>query len=119
MTRVWKTFEVDLATRRAAPVSESLGAWLRETLQTVSAGPVEVDTNLGGMDEAGSPTPDFDWVRMVAEEFPGLEVRVTYESPSDRHEAVAPYEVRVRSRGSERRAWVEATGVGRWAILEE
>jgi hypothetical protein len=119
VTRIWKTFEPDLTTRRTAAVSESLGAWLRETLETVSAGPVEVETNLGGLDEAGSPTPDFDWVRTVAAEFPGLELRVSYQSASDRHEAIAPYEVRVRSAGRERRAWVRATGVGRWAVWEE
>ena len=119
MTRIWRTFEVDLTIRRTAAVSESLGAWLRETLQTVSRGPVEVETNLGGLDEAGSPSPDFDWVGMVAAEFPGLELRVSYRSPSARPEAVAPYEVRVRSGSLERRAWVQPTGVGRWAVWEE
>ena len=119
MTRIWKTYEIDLTIRRTAAVSESLGAWLREALQSVSTGPVEVETNLGGLDEAGSPSPDFDWIRMVAGEFPGLELRVIYESPGDRHEAVAPYEVRVRSPGSQRRAWIQGTGPGRWAVLEE
>ncbi len=117
--RVWKTFEVDLTTRSTASVSESLGAWLREVLAAIPLGPVEVETNAGGLDEAGTPTPDFDWVRMVAEEFPRLDVRITYRSPSGRQEAIAPYEVRVRSPGSERQAWAEATGLGRWAVLEE
>jgi hypothetical protein len=119
VTRIRKTFEVCVTSRGALPATENLGAWLRETLQALPAGPVEVETNLGGHDEAGSPSPDFDWVSVVAKEVPRLDVRVTYRSPRDRHEAIAPYEVRVRSAGWEQRAWVEATDSGRYAVREE
>jgi hypothetical protein len=119
VARIWKTFEVDVTIRRTDAISESLGAWLRDVLQTASAGPVEVETNLGGLDEAGSPSPDFDWVGMVAAEFPAIDLRIFYRTPTDRREAVSPYEVRVRSRDLQRRAWIQGTGPGRWAVWEE
>lgn len=56
---------------------------------------------------------------MVAVEFPGLQVRVTYQVPSTRQEAIAPYEVRVCWAKSARRAWFEIEGPGRWTILED
>lgn len=117
--RFWRTFSNKVTTARAAGVGDSLAAWLRETLAAIPPGPVEVETNLGGLDEAASPNPDYDWVGVVAGEFPHLEVRVTYQAPSTRQEAIAPYEVRVRSGTSMRRAWVEPGDPGRWTVLEE
>lgn len=117
--RAWKAFELDPATRRTGAVADSLAAWLREALRAIPAGPVEVETNLGGLDEAGTPSPDFDWIGVVADEFPALSLRVNYRVPATRQDAVAPYEVRVRRGDTVRRAWVQITGPGRWAVMQE
>jgi hypothetical protein len=117
--RIWKEFEADAALARTGVISESLAAWLRERLRAVAPGPVEVETNLGGLDEAGHPSPDFDWIGLVADEFPALQVRVTYRVPHTRQEAIAPYEVCIRRADSVRRGWIELRAPGRWAVLEE
>ena len=75
-------------------------------------------TNLGGFNQAGYPSPDYYWVSMMAEEFPGLQVQFTYQVPSTRQEAITSYEVRVCWPESTRRAWIEIEGPGRWSILE-
>jgi len=111
--RTWKEFEGDVTIRGSGAVSNSLAAWLREKLAEIPSGAIEVETNLGGLDEAGSPSPDFDWVRAVTEEFLRLQVHVTYEVARNREEAIAPYEVRMRWGDSMRRAWVQVVGPGR------
>jgi hypothetical protein len=116
---IWKEFKADLTLAKTGAISESLSAWLRERLRAVAPCPVEVETNLGGLDEAGYPSPDFDWVGLVADEFPDLQVRVSYRVPHTRQEAIAPYEVRIRWADSVRRAWVEVREPGRWTVLEE
>jgi hypothetical protein len=63
--------------RRTGVLTETLAAWMHEVPRTIPAGPIEVETNLAGLDEAGIPSPDFDWVGTVAGEFPNLEVRAT------------------------------------------
>ncbi len=90
-----------------------------EMRATIPPGPVEVETNLGGYDEAGHLSPDFEWVATVASEFPHLQVRTGYQIPTSRQEAIAPYEVRARWAGPPRRAWVEAQKPGRWTVLED
>ncbi len=85
---------------------------------TIPPGPVEVETNLGGYDEAGYLSPDFEWVATVASEFPHLQVRTSYQIPTSRQEAIAPYEVRARWACSVRRAWVEVIGAWHWRVLE-
>ena len=35
-----------------------------------------LETNLGGVDEAGAISPDLDWVGMVAAEFPAQRLQV-------------------------------------------
>jgi hypothetical protein len=117
--RIWKLIDVDLSMGQTDPVSDCLGDWLREALKAVPAGPVEIETNLGGLDEAGSPSPDFEWIELITGEFPQLRPRVIYRLPRARQEAIAPHEVLVRWSGSVRRAWIEIRGHGRWAVLEE
>lgn len=120
--RVWKTFQGNLTIRGASSISERLAAWVRETLTAVHSDRVEVRevrTNLSGFDEGGYPSPDFDWVEVVAAEFPHHQVRVTYQLPSTRQEATAPYGVQVRWGMRTRRAWVEVQRPGHWIILED
>ena len=117
--RVWKTVEVGLSLRQTDAISDLLGDWLRETLATAPPGPVEVETNLGGYDEAGYLSPDFEWAETIVREFSHHQVRVTYRTPSTRQEATAPYEVRVRWGVTMRRAWVEVQQPGHWIILED
>jgi hypothetical protein len=117
--RPWRIFEGDPTIRRTGMLTDSLAAWMDEVLRTIPAGPIEVETNLGGLDEAGTPSPDFDWVGTVAGEYPNLEVRAAYREAHGREEATAPYEVVVRWGATARRARVEVTGPGRWVVLEE
>ena len=117
--RVWKTIEVGLSLRQTDAISDLLGDWLREALATVPSSPAEVETNLGGYDEAGYLSPDFEWAEPIVKEFPHLQVRVTYHLPSTQQEAIAPYEIQVRWEGSVRRAWIEAQEAGRWTVLED
>ncbi len=58
--RIWKSIQVDLSIRQTDAISDFLGDWLREALKAAQAGPVEVETNLGGYDEAGYLSPDFE-----------------------------------------------------------
>ena len=117
--RVWKTVEVDLSLRQTDAISDLLGDWLREALATAAPGPVEVETNLGGYDEAGFLSPDFEWAEPIIREFPHLQVRATYQLPSTRQEANAPYGVQVRWGVTMRRAWVEVKQPGHWIILKD
>ncbi len=103
--RIWETLYADLGIRSTGSLSANLAAWPREIFAAVPAGPVEVETNLGGFDEAGYPSPDFDRVSMVAEEFPHHQVRVAYQLPRTREEAVAPYEIHPVGR-------LDSTGMG-------
>ncbi len=108
--RIWKPIKVDPSIRQTDAISDFLDDWLREVLATAPPGPVKVETNLGGYDEAGYLCPDFEWAEPIIREFPHLHVRATYHLPGTRQEATAPYEVRVRWAGSQRRAWVECSG---------
>ena len=117
--RIWKLIDVDLSMRQTDAVSDCLGDWLRDALKAVPAGPVAIETNLGGLDEAGHPSPDFEWAEPIIREFPHLQVRITYHLPSTRQEATAPYEVRVRWGVMTRRAWIQIQSHGHWIILED
>ncbi len=117
--RVWKEFEGDLNIRGTGAIFDSLADWLRAALSTIPGDLVEIEVNLGGLDEAGNPSPDLDWVGMVAAEFPHLQVRTRYQIRTSRQEAIAPYEVCVRWAGSVRRAWVEVQKPGRWTAMED
>ncbi len=86
---------------------------------TIPPGPVEVETNLGGYDEAGHLSSDFEWVATVASEFPHLQVRTSNQIPTSRQVAIAPYEVRAQWAGFVRRAWVEVQKPGRWTVMED
>ncbi len=79
--RVWKTVEVGLSLRQTDTISDLLGDWLREALATAPPGPVEVETNLGGYDEAGYLSPDFEWAETIVREFPHLQVRGSPAAP--------------------------------------
>lgn len=78
-----------------------------------------MESNLGGLDESRPPSPDFDWIGIVVDEFPDLRVRASYRVPVGREDALAPYEVRLRCGDTVRRAWVEVTNPGRWVVMEE
>ena len=117
--RIWKSIKVALSIRQTDAVSDFLGDWLREALATAPPGPVEVETNLGGYDEAGYLSPDFEWAEPIIREFPHLRVRVTYHFPRTQQEATAPYEVRLRWGVTTRRAWIQIQSPGRWIILED
>jgi hypothetical protein len=115
----WKSITLDLSIRQTGAISDVLADWLRETLQVAPAGPVEVETNAGGYDEAGHLSPDFQWVEKVALEFPHLQARVTYHLPQTREESIAPYRVLVRWGTTTRRAWVDVQRPGHWTVLED
>ena len=117
--RIWKSIRVDLSIRQTDAVSDFLGDWLREPLASAPPGPVEVETNLGGYDEAGHLSPDFEWAETIIREFPHLQARITYHLPSTRQEATAPYEVRARWGVTTRRAWIQIQSPGHWIILED
>jgi hypothetical protein len=117
--RIWKTIEVNETFRQADAVSDLLGDWLREALATAPVGPIEVETNIGGYDEAGYLSPDFEWAEPIVREFPHLQVRVRYRLPRTRHEATQPYEVIVRWGTTGRRAWLHVDSPSRWIILQE
>jgi len=117
--RIWKSIRADLSIRQTDAVSDCLGDWLREALATAPPGLVEVDTNLGGYDEAGNLSPDFEWAATIMRGFPHLQARVTCHLPSTQQGATAPYEVRVRWGVTTRRAWGEVQSPRRWIILQE
>ena len=116
---VWKMVEVGLPLRQPDALSGLLGDWLREALAPAPPGPVEVETNLGGYDEAGALSPDFEWAEPIVREFPHLPVRVTYHFPRTSQESIPPYEVRARWANSTRRAWIEVRRPSRWTVLED
>lgn len=79
-----------------------------------------LETNVGGLDEAGTYSPDFDWAGMVATEFPEQRVQVRYLPPQGIDEAKTPYFVRLVISGQDAlRAEVQATRPGAWVILED
>ena len=58
-----------------------------------------LETNLGGVDEAGAISPDLDWAGMVAAEFPAQRVQVRYLHPEGLEGAKGSYEVGIRGPG--------------------
>jgi hypothetical protein len=80
-----------------------------------------LETNLGGVDEAGAISPDLDWVGMVAAEFPAQRVRVRSLHPEGLEGARASYVVvRLEIQGrSVFTAEVHAKRAGTWAIYED
>ena len=47
-------------------ISSSLAEWLRDKLKRLPPSTMILETNVGGLDEAGTYSPDFDWAGMVA-----------------------------------------------------
>ncbi|MEE9523102.1 MAG: hypothetical protein V3W05_09885 [candidate division NC10 bacterium] len=101
-------------------ISSSLAEWLRDKLKRLPPSTMILETNVGGLDEAGTYSPDFDWAGMVATEFPEQRVQVHYLPPQGRDEAKTPYFARLEISGQEPlRAEVHGTGPGAWAIYED
>lgn len=101
-------------------ISSSLGEWLREKLKTLSPNTMSLETNVGGLDEAGMYSPDLDWAGMVAAEFPDHTVQVHYLLPQGLDEAKTSYFVRLEMGAHEMlSAEVHATGPGAWVIYED
>ena len=101
-------------------ISSSLAEWLRDKLKRLPPSTMILETNVGGLDEAGTYSPDFDWAGMVATEFPEQRVQVRYLPPQGIDEAKTPYFVRLVISGQDAlRAEVQATRPGAWVILED
>ncbi len=101
-------------------ISSSLAEWLRDKLKRLPPSTMILETNVGGLDEAGTYSPDFDWAGMVASEFPEQRVQVRYLPPQGIDEAKTPYFVRLVISGQDAlRAEVQATRPGAWVILED
>lgn len=98
----------------SSAISDSLAAWLRGALSTIPGGLVEIETNLGGLDEAGNPSPDLDWVGMVAAEFTAPAGANNLSDPDQPTRSNRPL------RGSCPMGLLRATGMGRspeaWAL---
>lgn len=101
-------------------ISSSLGEWLREKLQSLPPTTVTFETNVGGIDEAGTYSPDYDWVDGVAAEFPHQKVHVRYLPPQGIDEAKTAYFARLEVNGRKVfSAEVQTKGPGAWAIYED
>lgn len=101
-------------------ISASLGEWFREKLTGLPSTTITIETNCGGLDEAGTFGPDSDWAGLVAIEFPHQTVHVRYLPPEGPGEAGASYFVRLEIEGQGIfRAEAHPRGPGVWVIYED
>lgn len=117
--RPWKEYSFDPIAHEAG-ISASLGEWLREKLRALPPTTISLETNLGGLDEAGTVSPDLDWAGMVATEFPGQRIETRYRLPQGPEEGAAPYFATLEITGQGiLKAEVLVKGPGAWVICEE
>ncbi len=101
-------------------ISSSLAEWLREKLHRLPPTSVTLETNVGGIDEAGTYSPDYDWVDGVAAEFPDQKIQTRFLPPQGREEGKTLYFARLEIGGRKvMRAEVYPKGPGAWAIYED
>ncbi len=117
--KLWGEYAITMPALQGG-ISSSLAEWLREKLQGLPPSTMTLETNVGGLDEAGTYSPDFDWAGMVATEFPDQQIQVHYLPPQGRDEAKTPYFVRLKIGGQEvLRAEVQAKRADAWTIYED
>ncbi|MFQ5881177.1 MAG: hypothetical protein ACE5I9_01710 [Candidatus Methylomirabilales bacterium] len=117
--KLWRAYSFNPVAYRGDIIS-SLEEWLREKLKDLPSGAISLETNLGGLDEAGTFSPDLDWAGMVAAEFPDKRVEARYLPPQGFEEEKAPYFVRLMRKGQGiLKAEVHAKRPGIWAIYED
>jgi hypothetical protein len=117
--RPWREY-VDDPIAHARGLSASFEEWVREKLTGLAPSHIRLETNLGGLDEAGTFSPDFDWAGMVAAEFPAHHVEIRYLLPQGREERDTPYFVQLEITGQGvLRAEVHVQRPGAWMICEE
>jgi len=117
--RLWREYSLNPIAHQGG-ISSALAEWLREKLKSFPPTTISLETNLGGLDEAGTFSPDFDWAGMVAAEYPAQRLRVRYLPPGGPEEAKVPYFVRLEIEGhSVLRAEVHAGQGGRVVICED
>lgn len=115
----WKEYSFNPVAHRG-DITASLEEWLREKLKDVSVGTISLETNLGGLDEAGRFSPDLDWAGMVAAEFPDKRVEARYLPPQGLEGEKSPYFVRLMIQGQDVfKAEVHIQQPGRWAVYED
>lgn len=119
VVRIWKEYVSD-PIAHSQGITPSLEEWLRETLARLPPSAIRLETNLGGLDEAGGYSPDFDWAGMVAVEFPAHRIEVVYLPLEGAQERATPYFVRLEIAGTGViRAEVRPRQPGTWAIYED
>lgn len=117
--KLWREYSIT-APGLQGGISSSLAEWLREKLKSLPPTTMSVETNVGGIDEVGTYSPDLDWAGMVAAEFPDHRAQVRYLPPQGLEELKTSYFVRLNIEGRDiLRAEVHAQGPGAWVIYEE
>ena len=117
--RIWGEYIITSPALQGG-ISSSLGDWLREKLKSLPPTSMTVETNIGGLDEAGTYSPDHDWVDVVATEFPDQRIQVRYLPPQGRDEATTSYFARLEISGRHViKAEVHPKGPGAWLIYED
>lgn len=117
--RIWREYTITSPALQGG-ISSSLGEWLRDKLKSLPASTITLETNVGGLDEAGTYSPDLDWAGMVATEFPDQQIEARYLPPQGRDEAKTPYFARLEISGRTiLLAEVHSKGPGAWVIYED
>lgn len=117
--RVWREYSFNPIAHEQG-LSASLGEWLREKLKSLAPTRISLETNLGGLDEAGTFCPDLDWAGMVAAEFPAQRVEIRYLPPQGSEEGKTPYFARLAITGQGvLDAEIRVVRPGAWVICEE
>lgn len=117
--RPWREYSFNPIAHQGG-ISFSLGEWLREKLKSLPSTTISLETNLGGLDEAGMLSPDLDWASMVAADFPDNTVEVHYLPPQGPEEEKAPYFARLKIKGhGVFNAEVHLKRPGHWAVYED
>jgi hypothetical protein len=119
MMKIWREYAITSPGVQGG-ISSSLAEWLRDKLQGLPPSTIALETNVGGLDEAGSYSPDLDWAGMVAAEFPDQKMQARYLPPQGADEATTPYFATLEVSGRTiLMAEVHAKGPGAWVIYED
>lgn len=117
--KIWREYAITSPALQGG-ISSSLAEWLRDKLKKLPPSTMILETNVGGLDEAGTYSPDLDWAGMVAAEFPDHRVQAHYLPPQGVDEATTAYFARLEISGRKViRAEVHAKGPGAWVIYED
>lgn len=117
--RLWKEYTFNPIAHEGG-ISSSLKEWLRDKLQGLPPSTMTLETNVGGLDEAGTYSPDLDWAGMVAAEFPNQRLQARYLPPQGLDEAKTSYFARLEISGRTiLLAEVHPKGPGAWLIYED